>query len=382
MKITGARAVLLSHKYPSEPRLEWVGGHIESWDAALVQIGTDEGLTGLGEVAQGIMGAVAVPGVLDGLLPMLIGQDVADPTGVADDLRDRNVFWARGALCSGVIAAVEAACWDVLGKARDKPVYELLGGAQHDEIELYASGGLGTSFEEVASWCAGMHDRGFRTVKFRAQGSPDRTIELLHAVAPSLPDDTQFVLDAVQGCARRPWSTNEAVRVGEVVGALDGRWYEEPARAEDLDGYAAVRRAVEAPISGVESYTSSHEFARLIERDGVDIVQPDAAMVGGPGELRRVAAMAEARGLGCVPHVWGTAGTIMANLHTAFATPNMPLFEMCTIPNPLREALFVQPLDITNGRVHPPTAPGLGIALTDEIEAHFPFIPGGGHVIA
>lgn len=380
--MAGLRSVLLSHEYEAEPRLAWVGGWIDTWDAALVEVTCDDGVTGVGEVAQGIMGALAVPGIVAALTPAALGLDAEAPSAAADGLRDATVFWARGAICSGVVAAVEQALWDAAGKRAGRPAHELMGGPVCDRIELYASGGLGTSTEEVLGWAEAQAAAGLETVKFRAMATPARTIELVRDVVADLAPGTRFVLDAVQGCARRPWPVDEAVAVGEVAAELGARWYEEPCRAEDVVGYAEVRRRVDVPVSGVESYTSSAEFARLVEHGGVDIVQPDAAMVGGPTELRRVARLAGEHGLDVVPHVWGTGVTLMANLATAFATPGMPLVELCTIPNPLREALLVQPLDVRDGHVLPPTAPGLGVAITPDLEARFPFLPGRGHVIA
>jgi L-alanine-DL-glutamate epimerase-like enolase superfamily enzyme len=169
--------------------------------------------------------------------------------------------------------------------------------------------------------------------------------------------------------------------VGKVASELGARWYEEPCRADDIAGYAHVRANVDVHVSGVESFTSPEEFERLLDFDGVDIVQPDAAMVGGPSQLQRVARLAANRDVAVVPHVWGTGVTLMANLHTAFATPNMGLVELCTIPNPLREALLVEPLTVSGSRVAPPSSPGLGVRLSPEIEAAFPFQPGRGHVI-
>lgn len=381
MKIQGLRPVLLSHDYGSASTQAWVGGRIETWDAALVEITTDDGVRGVGEVAQGIMGAVAVPGLLDALRPHAEGLPIDEPWTVGDALRSATAFWARGGIASGVVAAVEAAAFDAAALARGVPAYLLMGDRRARSIEVYASGGLGTTLAQVTDWALRMQDAGYRTVKFRAMGDPDRTSALLDAVVPRLAPGTQFVLDAVQGCARRPWPLAEAVRVGHRAADLGARWYEEPCRAEDVAGYAQVRAAVPVPVSGVESYSTRQEFDRLFEHGGVDIAQPDAAMLGGPIEQRRVVEAARSRDVAVVPHVWGTGVTLMTNLHLALATDGMDLVEWCTVDNPLREALLVAPLTPVQGRVPAPEVPGLGVALTEEIERQFPFQPGRGHVI-
>jgi D-galactarolactone cycloisomerase len=380
MKITGVRAVLLTYYMGPESELVWVGGRIESWDAALVELVIDDQFTGLGEVSQGIMAAAAVPGVVDCLRPYLLGLEFSEPSEVSRWLRDRTAFWSRGGLCSGVIGAVELAAWDGAGKQAGRPSYQLMSDRRLPSLEAYASGGLGRTFEQVAAWVVAQEDAGFRTVKFRAMSDPKTTLALLDYLVPEL-GGTRFVLDAVQGCASHPWSTDDAIRVGREISARGGLWYEEPCRAEDIAGYAAVRRAVDVPVSGVESYGTVAEFERLIDANGVDLVQPDAGMLPGPSALREVAARATAAGLSCVPHVWGSGVTFMGNLHTAFATEGIDMFECCTLLNPLREALVAAPPIFECGRVLAPTTPGLGVAISSEVERRYPFRLGGGHVV-
>jgi D-galactarolactone cycloisomerase len=381
MKISNARAVLLSHYWGPETELVWVGGRIESWDAALVQLTVEGGLTGLGEVAQGIMAAAGVPGVLDALRPYLLGREFADPPALSQWLRDRSAFWSRGGLCSGVIGALELAAWDIAGKEARLPSYQLMSDRRATSLEVYASGGLGRNPEQVAAWAAAQEDAGFRTIKFRAMRDPETTLSLLDYVVPRL-RGTGFVLDAVQGCASRPWPTKAAIRVGKAVADCGGRWYEEPCRAEDVKGYTEVRQAVEVPISGVESYGTVQEFERLLDAGGVDVAQPDAGMLPGPSAFREVANLASGAGVQCVPHVWGSGVALMGNMHTAFATNGVELFEWCTLPNPLREAVLTEGPVIVDSSILPPKAPGLGVAISEEIESRFKFRPGYGHVIS
>ncbi len=381
MRIAQARSVLLSHRTdPSDPMV-WVGGRIDSWDAALVEVTDEDGQTGLGEVAQGIMASAAVPGILEALRPYLIGADISDPSTLGDALRAKSYFWARGGIASGVIGALEIAAWDLAGKRAGRPAYELMGGATKDRIEAYASGGLGTTFEQVAAWVEAMQDAGFKTVKFRAMENPDRTIELVDHLVPLIRSGNRGILDAVQGCAGSPWTVADAIRVGQHLEGKPIRWYEEPRRIDDVEGYVAVREAIEVPVSGAESLALAEDLIELVEAGGVDIVQPDVCMMGGPAQFQRVARAAAGVGATAVPHVWGSGVTLMANLHVSFATAEVALFEWCTLTNPLREALMVEPLQLVDSAILPPRAPGLGVALTHEIEDAFPFHTGGGHVI-
>ena len=380
-EVRSVRPVLLSHRYAPGDELTWVGGTIWSWDAALIEVTLADGTVGVGEAGAGIMAAQAVPGIVTSFAPYLDGVRFGHPLAVADHLRAYTAFWARGGILNGVAGAIEVACLDAVAKRAGVPAYELLGGAQRDAIEVYASGGLGTTFGEVADWAAAQAAAGFRTVKFRAMTDPDTTIALLDAVVPGLPDGLQFVLDAVQGCASAPWSVADAIRVGKHVASFGARWYEEPCFADDVAGYAAVRAALDVPVSGVESNGTVREFAELIGSGGVDLAQPDVSFVGGPKAFSEVVALAKAADIACVPHVWGSGVTFAANLHTVLAESHVTLFEYCTLPNPLREGLLVDEINLEDGAIHAPTAPGLGISLTPELEEKFAFIPGGGHVI-
>jgi len=381
LRVTGVRAVLLSATYPPGKELTWVGGTIWSWDAALIEVTLSDGTTGLGEAGAGIMAAQAVPGIVTAFEPYLLDVDFAHPLDVADHLRAYTAFWSRGGILNGVAGAIETACLDAVAKRAGVPAYELLGGAKRSSIETYASGGLGTTFDEISHWMFAQVDAGFRTVKFRAMKDPDTTLRLLDHVVGKLPDGIRFVLDAVQGCASSPWSIDDAIRVGREVAAKGARWYEEPCFANDLLGYARVRSELDVPISGVESNGTVREFAELIAAGGIDVAQPDVTFVGGPRAFSDVAALAAAAGLGCVPHVWGSGVTFSANLHTVLAEPGVELFEYCTLPNPLRDALLVEPVGFEDGKLRAPTAPGLGVVLTTELEREFAFVAGGGHVI-
>ena len=381
LRVASVRPILLSATYPAGKELTWVGGTIRSWDAALVEVTLSDGTTGLGEAGAGIMAAPAVPGIVTAFTPYLLDTDFDHPLEVADHLRAYTAFWSRGGILNGVAGAIEVACLDAVAKRENVPAYELLGGSTHDSIEAYASGGLGTTFDEITAWMFAQVEVGFGTVKFRAMKDPDTTIELLNHVTAQLPTGVQFVLDAVQGCASAPWSVDDAIRVGRAVAAKGARWYEEPCFANDLAGYARVRAAVDVPVSGVESNGTVREFAELIAAGGIDLAQPDVTFVGGPRAFSDVARLASDAGLDCVPHVWGSGVTLAANLHTVLAEPGVELFEYCTLPNPLRDALLVDPVGLEGGRLQAPTAAGLGVRLTSEIEKQFAFVPGGGHVI-
>ena len=159
--VTAVRPILLSAPYAPGEELRWVGGMIRSWDAALVEVCLSDGTRGVGEAGAGIMAALAVPGLVGAYRSFLLERVFAHPLDVADHLRAMTAFWSRGGIASGVAGAIELACLDAVGVREGVPAYEVLGGLQRRSIEIYASGGLGDSFDEVLSWANAQRDAGF-----------------------------------------------------------------------------------------------------------------------------------------------------------------------------------------------------------------------------
>lgn len=371
MKITDVKGVLLQAPTGG---LEWIGGRIETWDTALVVLETDAGTTGLGEVGQGMSAAPSVPGLVRTLRPFLLGQDPTRPRQLRHRLVNWTQPWARGGVAAGVLAAAEIASWDIAAQAHGVPLYQLLGGLCHDELPVYASAGLGASADEVVSGMQSLAGDGFRYIKIRALRSAAETMQLLDRVESSgVTATARLMLDAVQGWVGRPWSFRDVVRVGRRLEELNAVFYEEPLRSDDIDGYARLRRTVNVPLAGVETYPSPTEFARLIDGQGVDVVQPDATIVGGVEALHAVASMAMARNVRVIPHTWASGVSAMANFHAAFSHPGVEMLELNTYAPPLLSELLTEPLRLADGVLRPPTQPGLGVRLTPDIVERYPF---------
>ncbi|SED96209.1 mandelate racemase/muconate lactonizing enzyme family protein [Ruania alba] len=382
IRITDLRPVLLSAVYPPGEELRWIGGTIRGWDAALVEVTLEDGTTGLGEVGAGIMAAAAVPGLVEVYRPYVIGREFAHPLEVGDHLRAYTAFWSRGGIASGTAGAIEIAVLDAVAKRSGVPAYELLGGLAKSRVEAYASGGVGSEFDEVLRWVCDQLEHGFTTVKFRAMQDAETTVALLDHVLPALPEGASFVLDGVQASASRPWTWEEALVVAQRLEQAGARWFEEPCGASDVSGYAALRSRTSVPISGIESTSRVQDFEQLFAADAVGIAQPDATFVGGMAAFRSVADAAARVDVAVVPHVWGSAVTFMANLHATLAHEHVRLFEFCRLPNPLRDELLVEPVDIdAEGFVHAPITIGLGVQLTPELEHRFAYSKESGHVI-
>jgi L-alanine-DL-glutamate epimerase-like enolase superfamily enzyme len=371
MKITRVEPVLLSATPAREIR--WSGGVITTVHAALVMVHTDEGLTGLGETYVGIFAPLVVKGIVEGLEPLLIGEDPRDVARLYQKLASKTLFWGRVGAGISTIGAIEMALWDILGKSVGKPVCDLLGGAVHPRLPVYASGGLEKPLDELADEMRGYREQGLKGVKVRIGMGRAQDLEKVRRVREAIGGGMDLMIDAVQGHNPEPWTAAEAVRMGLALREFDVRWLEEPCAATDYAGYAHVRRHVPIPIAGGESSTTIHEFRHFFEAGGLDVVQPDVAHAGGILECRKIAALAQSYGVELVFHSWSSSVVLAGNYHLAFATPNCSALEYPTWGYSLRDELFAEPLRFEGGDVLPPKAPGLGIELTDEIRKKYAF---------
>jgi L-alanine-DL-glutamate epimerase-like enolase superfamily enzyme len=382
MKITSIEPVLLSHVYPDDVQLEWSAGTIESWNASLVRIETDTGLVGWGEAGHALTGNEAITGIVKALAPYVEGRDPENVRGIREDLYNRNLFWARGALPLGVIGAIEIAIYDVLGQAQGVPLYKLIGGRARESVPVYGSGGIAATPEERIEQAREYADRGFDVVKIRALADPMANVPYVEDAIDAIGPDTRLAFDAVQGSAGSPWDIKDAIRLGRELERFADRiyWYEEPCQAENLSGYARVRDAVDLRIAGIESRTGRYEFRDVIDVGGVDILHADVTISGGFGETRTISGYARAHDVPVGMHVWGTGVSLLANIHYAVTDPNCEIVEYCQLPNPLREEMLPDSFEHANGGVTPPEEPGLGLDLPKDLTERFEFVSGKGMV--
>ncbi len=380
MKIVDVEFIPLSVRLTGSDIVRWSGGMMDVFTTTLVRVRTDEGLTGLGETYAGLFAPEVVRSIVEYYRSLLIGRDPLQPASLTREMVDRTLFWARSGIGVAVLSAIEMALWDIAGKAANAPVWQLLGGAYRERIMAYASGGLDQPLDDLRAELRGYLEAGFRAVKIRVGHGAARDVPKVFAAREALGPDAKLMVDAVQGHNPRAWTAAEAL---DVITRLDEArltWFEEPCRATDYEGYARVRDKTSIPIAGGESSTTIHDFRRFFDAGALDIAQPDASYTGGITACREVALLAESHGLRVVPHVWGSGVAVMANLHLVFTLPNCSMIEVPVQKNPLRDALLVEPLELSDGHLARPTKPGLGVELPEELVEQFPYIPGKGVV--
>ncbi len=376
MKITSVKPILLSYEYTEEERWGWSGGSVGVWNTALVQVFTDEGIYGLGEMGTAHYIPEAGREIARFLEPTLIGMDPFEIDVVYSRLYKLGANWGRRGIAMGVISGIENALWDIKGKALGVPVHSLLGGKYRSSVRVYASGGMEKPIPMLVEEVKGYLERGFTAVKIRGGYSAKKDREKVAALRKELGYDFDLALDAGQGYVPFPWSVKEAVDVTRALEEFDLFFLEEPVRTDDVQSYAKVTAASNVTIAGGENGCSIYEFKALIDADAVDVVQPDVTHAGGIGEVKRIADYAHLHGKTIAPHVFRSGASMAAHLHLLSAIPNALVCEYQQIVNPLREELLLEPLKIENGAVKVPDTPGLGVFINDEIIEKYPYLPG------
>lgn len=375
MKITKITSHVLQYDLPE--MLGYSQQYYAKRSAHLVEVETDEGITGWGECFG--PGNVA-------LANKTIVEQVIQPLILGDDPMDRDVIWhkvynllrdhGQKGMPMQSLSGVDIALWDIAGKVAGLPIHKLIGGAHRDRVAVYGYGmmlrpepatELASRFTEEA---AAIRDMGFAATKMKVGLGPDEDIKLAQAVRRGVGDAFRFMVDA-----NHCYTTSDAFYVGRALEDLDAYWFEEPVAPEDHDGYRELRAGLKVNISGGEAEFNRWGWRQILENRGLDIAQPEVCALGGISEYLRVLALCHAHFTPVINHVWGSAIAVAANLQLLAAMPALPgglhpwepMLEFDTTDNKFRDDLLQEPLNIqaqvkaNNGTVMIPNGPGLGV---------------------
>jgi D-galactarolactone cycloisomerase len=375
MKITQVRAHVL--RSALEQPFAFSQGWVSSRGATLVEVQTDEGVTGWGEaLCQGLQPPeIAAAAIQHSLQHLLVGQDPLQPEVLWHRLYHYTRDYGQKGAVVGAISGVDIALWDICGKVRGAPVAMLLGGMFRSRVEAYATGfyrlnGPGEA-ARLAQEAEGHVAAGFRALKIKLGFGIDDDLEVMRAIK-RVAGKQEVMIDT-----NHAYGVAEAIRLGRELEDMGWRlrWYEEPVVQEDLDGYAEVRRALATPIAGGENEYTLFGFKQLLEKRAIDIAQPDLCIAGGFTGCRHIVALAHAHGVQVNPHVWASAVGQAASLQLIAAIPvaNHSLYpkdillEFDTSSHPFRNELTSDPLKQKGGWVQIPQKPGLGIEVSRDI---------------
>lgn len=367
MKITEVktrRVVLDQSDHPFHPT--WRAFPERHQDVTIVEVHTDEGITGYG--AGGVLTRLNTAAAL------FVGKD---PLAIEDHwhtLRGIANFMGRP-------WPIENALWDIAAKKAGVPLYKLLGGkaaGAGDKLLAYCSTGEIHPLEQRVQEVLAMRNRGFKAVKLRFH-NPDWRVDLktLDAVRKAVGDSMTIMVDGNWGwylpgdLRKGAWDRKQARTVAKALEDYDVFWLEEPLYAYDYDGFAELRQHTNVRIAGGELNQGLHEFQVYFEKKSFDAYQPDCTFAGGITVAKKVAGMAEAAGFLFAPHTWTNGIGFAANLHVAASASNCPFLEYPYDPPNFTEAerdwMFTEPFTIdSDGYVHLPQKPGLGVDLDED----------------
>ncbi len=365
---------------PIKQELKEPFGNAQGWTTSrqylIVRVTADDGTSGYGECWGPIAGNHEI--VRDIITPLILGADPLDTALLWEKIHFK-LRWAYHSFAPySALSGVDIALWDLKGKLLGLPISKLLGGTFRDSVRAYATGHyirkVATLNEQIAiirDEARGNLAKGFQMLKLKiglallGWGARE-DIKLIESFRDAVGDDKEFMVDA--NCA---YAIPEALQVGRACERLDVYWFEEPVPPHDYDGYAYLTERLDVPIAGGEGWALVSEFHEIFRRHAVSYAQPDVCSAGGITEVQRIAALAHAANIDCIPHAWGTPIAIASSLHVLASKPGKALLEFDQSDNPIRDHLIEEPFRLHDGHVAVPTGPGLGITIDEKMLSSF-----------
>ena len=362
-----------------------------------VKLTTDTGVSGIGE-------AYCVP-----FEPHLVAkmiEDVFARYAAGHDPHDIEMLWRRvyssgftqhpDLTLMGVLSALEMACWDIIGKEANKPVYKLLGGQVHERLRaytyIYPRPGDATDVyrdPDLAAQRASEYlAEGFTALKFDPVG-PYSAFDGRQLSLEALDRSERFarqLREAVGSKADLLFGTHGqmtaagAIRLAKRLEPYDPLWLEEPVPPDAPDEMAKVARATSIPIATGERLTTKYDYARLLQAGAAAILQMNLGRVGGILEAKKIAGMAEVHHVQIAPHLYCGPIVGAANIQIATCSPNFLILESIEQWGGFHSEILKHPIQFEDGHVIPPTAPGLGVELNDEVALANPYLGSALHL--
>ncbi|MCW1956132.1 MAG: mandelate racemase/muconate lactonizing enzyme family protein [Roseobacter sp.] len=362
----------------------------------LVKVTTDTGLVGWGECYASSVGPDAMRAVIEDVFARHMEGE--NPENV--ELMFRRVyssgFTQRPDLTvMGAFSGLEIACWDILGKARNRPVYALLGGRMNERIRTYTylyplphhdMETFWTDPDAAAESALEYVERGYTAVKFDPAGpytlrgghmpamsDISMSVAFCRAIREAVGDKADLLFGT-----HGQFTTGGAIRLGQALEPYSPLWYEEPTPPDNIEDMARVARTVRIPVATGERMTTKAEFGAVLRAGAAEILQPALGRAGGIWEMKKVAAMAECYNVQMAPHLYAGPVEWAANLHLATSIPNLLIAE--TIETEFHDALIRSSIRVENGFVRLSEAPGLGIEVDEDLARAHPYRGEGLHL--
>jgi len=380
MKITDVQTFVVANPPPHFGGRYWI----------FVKLVSDGGVVGYGEVYNATVGPHVVESmIVDVCQRHLIGKD---PFKI--ETLWRNVYGSGYTLrpdvsLMGVLSGLEMACWDIIGKELDKPVYELLGGRVHDKLRTYTyiypqpddSVDVYADADLAAERAAEYLEQGFTAVKFDPVGGYSafdprqpslealgRSEEFVSKIRAAVGDKADLLFGT-----HGQFTAAGAIRLARKLEPYDPLWFEEPTPPEKPEEMARVARKTSIPVATGERLTTKYEFARVLETGAASILQMALGRVGGLLEAKKIAGMAEAYYAQIAPHLYCGPIEGAANIQISACSPNFLILESIQRWDGFHAEILKKPVQWQDGYVIPSTEPGLGIELNEDVARNNPY---------
>jgi len=347
----------------------------------IVEVHTDNEYIGIGETYSGVYVPELINPIVEYLKSFIIG---ADPDNISEINHLLEIpFISGNGLVRSIISAIDIALWDIKGQSLNKPIAKILNSQIRESVSVYASGGSVTmNSDEICNDIERTLTKGYNAYKMRVGlQSWKKDIERVSTARNTIGENNQLMIDAIMGTLPNTWGLDRAKKCIKDLSVFNLTWLEEPLPPENFSGYQKLNKDSPIPIAMGESLTATNEFEAYISGNCVGYIQPDVTHCGGFSRTIKVINIAKKYNIPVALHVWGSAISIMSNLHIALAMPEVIWLE---IPQVRLNLLFDQlseNINIENGSIFLIDKPGLGISINKEEKNRYPFIPGSGYKV-
>ena len=354
-----------------------------SWrNLTFVKVETDEGLTGVSEVRMNNRTDALVAYIDGAKRRHVIGSDPFNTEDLYQRLF-RDDYGRAGEIVATGISVIEIACWDIIGKALNQPVYRLLGGACRDKIKAYANGWyrVERTTEEFHAAAKRVLEKGYRALKFDPFGAGYyelsyeeklKSVELVEAVRDAVGPDVEILVEM-----HGRFSPYMAIEISAELEKYKPSWVEEPVPPDNIAALAKASEKINLPVATGERLHNKYEYRELINLQAADILQPDITQTGGFLETKKIAAMGDMCYMTVAPHNVGGPVSTATALHFAACTTNFKIQEHF---NDFSEAWVKEAAtgcpEVIDGYFSLPNGPGLGMELNEDLIAEHPYREG------
>ncbi len=324
MKISSVQSHVL--RYELDKELGYSQQYYKHRTAHLVEIETDDGITGWGECFGPGNIALTNKYIVEKVIqPLIIGEDPINKEYIWHKVYNLLRDSGQKGMPIQALSGIDIALWDILAKKAKLPLYQLLGGKTNNKIPVYGYGMMlqKKSVEELCELfkkeANQIKEKNFKAMKMKIGLGPKEDLKLVSAVRETIGNKFKLMVDA-----NHAYNKNDALYVGKGLDEMEIYWFEEPVAPEDYDGYKELKEKLNTNIAGGEAEFTKYGWNQLIKKNCIDIAQPEVCGLGGITEYLKVSALAQSNFIPIVNHVWGSALSVAVNLHLLTSLPNMP----------------------------------------------------------